>query len=435
MAAPDHESVRMQKLEDENQRLKRAVEELSVLNELAAAIGGINNSEEVIRKIISRSLRAVGAEQGVITMVDEREDLPMKTFIRAQVSSSEQDQYHFNQALLGWMIINRRPLMVNDPPNDDRFRGVPWDVSVRSVLCVPMLTRAALKGVLSVYNKKDTGGFTADDQRLLAIIAAQSAQVVENARLYEEERSLMKMQEEFRLASQIQTDLLPKGAPGLKGYDIAGATFPARTVGGDYYDFIPVDEHSLAICLGDVSGKGVPASLLMANLQASLRSQTYNGISVKECISRCNHHLYQSTSPEKFATLFYGILDTDKDTLTYCNAGHEPPFLIRKNGEPERLTEGGTMIGIMDSFPFQEAVVSFKPGDVLVVYSDGVSEAMNDGMEQFGEERLVKAIGAKDEPGAAGLIERIVEAVRSHAGKAPQYDDITALVVRRVPAA
>lgn len=434
MAAPDHESVRMQKLEEENLRLRRAVEELSVLNELAAAIGALNNSEEVIRKIISRSLRAVGAEQGVITLVEEEPNQPMKTLIRTQVSSSEQDQFHFNQALLGWMILNKKPLMVNDPSDDDRFRAVPWDSSVHSVLCVPMLTRSALKGVLSVYNKKGSGGFSQDDQRLLAIIAAQSAQVVENARLYEEERSLMKMQEEFKLASQIQTDLLPKQSPGYHGYDIAGATFPARTVGGDYFDFIPIDDNRLAICLGDVSGKGLPASLLMANLQASLRSQTYNGNSVRECIARCNHHLFQSTSPEKFATLFYGVLDTQTGKLTYCNAGHEPPFLLSENGQAVRLKEGGTMIGIMDSFPFQEAEITFKPGDMLIVYSDGVSEAMNSDKEQFGEARLSESLAQNRGAGAGQLIEQLVKAVRAHAGGAPQYDDITALVVKRVTA-
>ncbi len=431
MATPDSGSVGLQKLEDENRRLRRAVEELSILNELAAAIGALNNSEEVIRKIISRSLRAVGAEQGVITMVDEQPDQPMKTLIRTQVSSSEQDQFHFNQALLGWMILNKKPLMVNDPPSDERFKGVPWDNSVHSVLCVPMLTRSALKGVLSVYNKKGNCGFSLDDQRLLAIIAAQSAQVVENARLYEEERSLMKMQEEFKLASQIQADLLPKESPKFQGYDIAGATFPARAVGGDYFDFIPVDDHRLAICLGDVSGKGLPAALLMANLQASLRSQTYNDNPVRECIARCNHHLFQSTSAEKFATLFYGILDTHANKLTYCNAGHEPPFLVSENGQSERLKEGGTMIGIMDSFPFQEAVITFKPGDMLIVYSDGVSEAMNSDKEQFGESRLSESLAQNRALTAGHLIEQLVRGVRTHAGSAPQYDDITTLVVKR----
>ncbi len=425
------DSFSFQRLEEENQRLKRAIDELSILNELAMAIGALNNSEEVIRKIISRSLRAVNAEQGVITLVEEEPDQPMRTLIRTMVSSSEHGQYHFNQTLLGWMILNKKALLVNDPPKDERFRGIIWDGAVSSILCVPMLTRSALKGVLTVYNKKGGNGFTEDDQRLLSIIAAQSAQVVENARLYEEERNLLKMQQEVKLASQIQTDLLPKEFPSLPGYDIAGATFPARTIGGDYFDFIQVDEHKLAICLGDVSGKGLPAALLMANLQASLRSQTYNGNSVKECIARCNHQLYQSTSPEKFATLFYGIVDTQNHTLTYCNAGHEPPFLISGGGKPFRLNEGGTMMGIMDGFPFEEAVVSLQPGDILVSYSDGVTEAMNVIKEQFGESKLADLIRENADIPAEKIIEEIVKAVRTHAGEAPQYDDITALVIRR----
>lgn len=275
MITSDGSSTQVHKLEEENERLKRAVDELSILNELATAIGALNSSEEVIRKIIGRSLRAVNAEQGVITVVDEQPDQPMKTLIRSMVSSSDHGQFHFNQALLGWMILNKKPLTVNDPPNDERFRGIPWDGSVHSVLCVPMLTRSALKGVLAVYNKKGGKGFTLDDQRLLAIIAAQSAQVVENARLYEEERSLIKMQQEFKLAAQIQADLLPKESPKIPGYDIAGATYPARTIGGDYFDFISLDQNRIAVCLGDVSGKGLTAALLMANLQASLRSQSH----------------------------------------------------------------------------------------------------------------------------------------------------------------
>ncbi len=404
---------------------------MSILNELATAIGALNNSEEVIRKIISRSLRAVNAEQGVITLVDEEPNQPMMTLVRTMVSSSEQGQFHFNQALLGWMILNKKPLTVNDPPNDERFRGIPWDGSVHSILCAPMLTRSSLKGVLAVYNKKGGKGFTQDDQRLLAIIAAQSAQVVENARLYEEERSLIKMQEEFKLAAQIQADLLPKESPNLPGYDIAGATFSAKAIGGDYFDFISLDERKIATCLGDVSGKGLTAALLMANLQASLRSQTYMGNSVRECIAKVNRHLFQSTSPEKFATLFYGILDTTNHTFTYCNAGHEPPMLIGGNGKLSRLKEGGTVVGIIDGFAFQDAVVDLQPGDMLIAYSDGVTEAMNADKEQFGENRLLDLIKRNLDNSAKGLVEQIVKAIRTHAGEAPQYDDITALVVKR----
>jgi sigma-B regulation protein RsbU (phosphoserine phosphatase) len=294
-----------------------------------------------------------------------------------------------------------------------------------------MLTRSVLKGVLTVYNKKTGRGFTDDDQRLLAIIAAQSAQVVENARLYEEERSLFKIQQELKLASQIQADLLPKSPPTLAGYDIAGATFPARAIGGDYYDFIPLSETKVAVALGDVSGKGLTAALLMANLQASLRSHTYMANSVKDCVAKVNRHIFQSTSPEKFATLFYGILDTRTHALIYCNAGHEPPILINKDGEPARLKDGGTVIGIADSFEFQEVAVPLQVGDMLVAFSDGVTEAMSDEREQFGEQRLTNLLKQNVGAPSGKLVDEIVRAVKSHAGQAPQHDDITTIVLRR----
>ncbi len=418
-------------LRDENRRLRRAVDELSILNELAAAIGALSEPGEIIRKILARSLRAVDAEQGVLSLVEEEPDLPMKTLVRTTISSSEHEQFHFNQALLGWMVLNKKPLTVNSPSTDERFRGLQWDKTVSSVLCVPMLIRSSLTGVLAVYNKRGETGFTDDDQRLLAIIASQSAQVVENARLFEEERSLILMRQELKLASQIQRDLLPREPPHHAGYDIAGATFPARTVGGDYFDFIPLGEHKVAVCVGDIAGKGLPAALLMANLQASLHGITNAADTAKDCVARLNQHLYRSTGPEKFATLFYATLDTASHELTYCNAGHEPPLLFTGRDEPKLLQEGGTVIGIGEGLPFEEATVRFEPGDVLVVYSDGITEAMNPVKEQFGEETLMRLVRQDIGLSADELIARITEAVKAHAGEAPQHDDITALVVRR----
>src|SRR5712692_6084662 len=271
---------------EENRRLKRAIEELSILNDLARAIGASLNSQEVMQTIIHRSLRAVHAEQGVITLVGPQAEDAMKTLVRSVMSSSDHEKFHFNQSLLGWMHLNKKPLILNDPQHDDRFKGVRFDESVLSLLAVPMMVKSALKGILAVYNKKDGKIFTEGDQRLLAIIAAQSAQVVENARLYEEEQALFRMQEEVRLAARIQLDLLPKSPPEIKGYDIAGKSVPAQLVGGDYFDFIPTHDYRLALSVGDVSGKGLPASLLMASLQATLRGQTMVSSFAKECVRR-----------------------------------------------------------------------------------------------------------------------------------------------------
>ncbi|MBN1505097.1 MAG: PP2C family protein-serine/threonine phosphatase [Candidatus Eisenbacteria bacterium] len=422
-------------LEEENRRLRRAVEELTILNDLARAIGASHNSQEIMNTIIRRSLRAVNCEQGVITLVDEKANQPMKTLIRTMVSSAEHQPLHLNQSLIGWMYLNKRPLLVNDPSADDRFKGVRWDASIRSLLCVPLLIKSELKGVLTVYNKRG-GGFTEEDQRLLAIIAGQSAQIIETARLYEEEQALVHMREELRLALDIQVGLLPKSSPQIPGYDIAGRSIPAEVVGGDYFDFIPMEEDQLAFCLGDISGKGMPAAVLMANLQATIRGQTLLKCSPKECLGRSNTLLYLSTDPQKFATLFYGILDYRNHRLCYCNAGHERPYMVasagKEAGKPARLDVGGIILGCVEQFPYEETCLPFNRGDLIVVFSDGVTEAMSETGEEYGEERIANLLAANPNESAAGLIEKLVASVAEHAGKRSQTDDITLVAVRRL---
>jgi sigma-B regulation protein RsbU (phosphoserine phosphatase) len=417
--------------EEENRRLRRAVEELSILNDLARAIGASLNSQEIMHTIIHRSLRAINAEQGVITMVDKQSGESMKTLLRTSVSSGSREQFHFNQSLLGWMYLNKRPIVINDPAKDQRFRGVTWDPSIHSLLSVPMMMKSELKGVLTVYNKKGGTTFTEEDQRLLAIIASQSAQVIENARLYEAEQALFRMKEELRTAAKIQHDLLPHAPPAIPGYDIAGNSVPAQVVGGDYFDFIPTEGHALAICVGDVSGKGLPASLLMANLQATLRGQTLLSTSAKVCIRRANRLLYQSTSSEKFATLFYGLLDPVGHTLTFCNAGHESPFILTGGELMRRLTTGGTVLSIVEDFPFEEEATPILAGDLLVIYSDGITEAMNERGEQFGERRLAAIIREHHDASAAGLMDEILAATRLHSRGLQQTDDMTLIVLKR----
>jgi sigma-B regulation protein RsbU (phosphoserine phosphatase) len=186
-------------LERENQQLRRAVEELSVLNELSIAISSSRGTEEVIQTIIRRSIKAVGAEQGVITMVGDDVSDPTKTLVRAMASSGDREAYSPDQNLLGWMYINRKPLVINQPRSDSRFQGVKWSESVRSLVSVPMQVHSRLIGILTLYNKKRGGEFSTGDQRLLSILAGQSAQVVETARLYEEEKKLATVQQELRI--------------------------------------------------------------------------------------------------------------------------------------------------------------------------------------------------------------------------------------------
>jgi sigma-B regulation protein RsbU (phosphoserine phosphatase) len=428
---PELDSAQLRALRDENEQLKRALEELSILNELARAISASMDSEDIIQKIVRRSVRAVDAEQSVITLVDRRSDDSMKTLVRAMRTSSAHERFHLNQNLLGWMHLHKRPLLTNDPRNDERFRGVRWEESIHSLICVPLMVKSELIGVLTVYNKKNKVQFTEADQRLLGIIAAQSAQVVENARLYEEEKAYVIMQQQVQLARQIQIDLLPKSPPDIPNYDIAGVSIPAQEVGGDYFDFIVLDNAILAVCLGDVSGKGLPASLLMANLQATLRGQTFFETSAGLCTTRSNQLLYKSTDPEKFATLFYGVLNADTHEFCFCNAGHENPMLFAGSDEPVRLATGGLVLGVSNDFPFEEETVTIGDDGLLVIFSDGVSEASNPEDIQFGDDRVLDLIRANRHESSADIISKIVDAVREHTGDAPQMDDITLIAVKR----
>jgi len=421
-------------LQEENQRLKRAVRELSCLNELAQEIGSSLNSESIMAKVIKRAVESVQAKQGDVTLIDEK-STERQTLIRAMVSSVKQPAYHLTENLTGWMLAGKRPLVINDPRSDERFSGVAWPEDVKSVICVPLMVKSKLIGVLSVYNKMSDGGFDDDDERLLSIIAAQSAQVIETARLYEEERALLEVKEDLRLAAKIQEKLLPKAAPVVSGYDIAGKSLPAQQVGGDYFDFIKTDEADIAVGVGDVSGKGLPASLLMANLQATVRGQALVGHNCREIVNRSNKLIYRSTAPEKFATFFLCNFNSRKNLLCYTNAGHNPALLF-PNGEdsPLLLKTGGIPLGIREEFSFLEELVPFVPGDMLVIYSDGITEALDSKEDEFGLDRLVGTIAeCRDKP-AQEVHQSILQAVSAHVGNAPQHDDITLLIVKRVQA-
>lgn len=426
------ENIADNSLQAENIKLRRAVEELSILNELARAIGASHSAEEVMRTIVARSLKAVNAEQGVITLIDKESQQPGKTLIRSVASSSEHQPFHANQSLMGWMLINKKPIIIDHPQHDTRFKGVTWDESICSLVCVPLMVKSQMVGVMTLYNKKQLETFTDEDQRLLSIIAGQSAQVIENARLYEEEKALIGMKEELRLAYDIQMNLLPKAPPTIPGYDIAGMSIPAKNVGGDYFDFILRGRDELAICLADITGKGMPAALLMANLQATIRAQSVASASAAPCLDHSNNLLYESTDSEKFATIFYGLLNCQTHQLNYSNGGHNDPLLFSGKNAPQRLRTGGIMLGALPNMSYMEETISLQPDDLLVLYSDGITEAENDRDEEFGESKLIELIANHHQASAKELIERIIVAVRDFAGQKPQSDDITLVVIRRV---
>lgn len=417
----------------EIQKLKLAVKELSVLNDISTAVSTTHDLDQVIELIVHECVNHLNVEQGAIMLLDQNEtDDKFHTIIREFETETDIIPYHFGVQLSGWMVKNQKPLLINDVPSDDRFTNLSDDeFPIKSILSAPLKTKGRLIGVLNVFNKISEDGFTLDDQRILSIIATQSAQVVENARLYDEEQSLKKIEEELKIANDIQTRLLPKTNPQINGFDIASKSVPAKEVGGDYYDFIQIDENNIVICLGDISGKGMPAALLMANLQATLRGQALFTSSAGECLTRANKLLYHSTDRQNYATLFYGILDSSNDTFRFSNAGHNPPILMNSDKKVISLTKGGTVLGFMEDFQFEEDSVNLKKGDTIIIYSDGINEAFNIDDEEYGEENLLSIIKDSLTLDAEKIIENVFESVRSHVQDAPQSDDITIVVIKK----
>ena len=239
-----------------------------------------------------------------------------------------------------------------------------------------------------------------------------------------------RLEKELAIAREIQASFLPKQAPELPGFELAGTSIPHDQVGGDYYDFIPVSETRIGLAVADVSGKGIPAALIMAGFRMSLLAEIRNEFAIRAVMRKVNSLLHESTDRDKFVTAFYGVLDTKNRVLTFSNGGHNPPILLRRGGAVEHLEEGGVALGVLADVRYEDRPVALFPGDVLVMYTDGVSEAESPNMEQFGTERLEQTIERLASRSAQEIVDGIVETVLAWAGERGQNDDLTLLVLK-----
>lgn len=422
---------KLEQLTAENKKLRQAVDKLSMLNDLSLSISGTVERDKIMNTIIDRSICFIGAEQGNITLFNDSEDADGEILVRSTCSTKSQLPLYSEKELLHWMRYNQKPIRLNDPHSNTDFDQMQWSDNVHSILSVPLKFRSRLIGVLTIYNKKGSQNFTEKDQQLLSIISSQSAQVIENARLYQEERNLQEMRRKVEVANKIQEQLLPRESPDLKHYNLAGKNVTAQTIGGDYYDFIQLDEYRWAVCLGDVSGKGLPASLLMSNLQALIRGEIPCEISPSALLESVNNKLYSNTDIEKYATLFVGILDTNSHTLTYSNAGHEHPFLLHFDGSYERLKTGGIPVGMMNDQIFEQETIEIGKGDKLAIFSDGIIDNRNQNNEEFGEERFKNLLEKKYETTGEQLLKEIFDISLKFSGESKLFDDMTAVVLAR----
>lgn len=297
-------------------------------------------------------------------------------------------------------------------------------------LAVPLSQKEELIGFIGLSQKATRFRFTYEDLTLLNVLANQLVVAIDNAKLYAESLEKQKLEEELLVARQIQLALLPKTLPTGEGFEVSAYIQPARQVGGDYYDFIKTGDESFGIAIADATGKGIPAALLVSLLHASLRAEAKNSPLPNLVISNVNQLIYSSTSTEKFATMFYGEFDPQKRSLCYCNAGHNYPVLLRKSGEIEFLKEGGLILGAFAFATYEKSERFLDSEDILVFYSDGLTEAFNKAEEQFGEKRLLDLLEASRHQTADEIKNILVQEVNNFSRGATFWDDFTLVVLK-----
>jgi sigma-B regulation protein RsbU (phosphoserine phosphatase) len=324
----------------------------------------------------------------------------------------------------------------NSALSEDERRNL---ASLHPQLLLPLMTKQNLLGIISLGEKRSEAPYSGTDLRLLKSVASQTALALSNAELTSaiavEIGRREKLNREIEIAREVQERLFPQRLPEIAGLDYFGRCRTALGVGGDYYDFLALPDGKLGVALGDVSGKGIAAALTMASLQASLRADAMRaGNDIAGLITRVNAMLYDASAEDRYATLFYAQYDPATHRLNYVNAGHCPPILLRsaaKHGAVERLDQaGGTVVGLLPECAYEQAEVSLAPGDLLVIYTDGFSEAMNPDLTEWGEKRLIQAIVACNAFPARDSITRIIQAADAFAAGAPQSDDMTLVILR-----
>ncbi|HSL22961.1 MAG TPA: GAF domain-containing SpoIIE family protein phosphatase [Vicinamibacterales bacterium] len=300
----------------------------------------------------------------------------------------------------------------------------------QSEIAVPIVTNAQVIGALNVESDR-LDAFTPEDGELLEAFAVAAAISIEKAVLHRQVVEKHLIEQQLKIAREVQASLLPAAPPAVQGYDIAGLNLPAWDIGGDYFDYFPLADGRLGLVIADVSGKGVPAALLMATFRAALRSEVRKNRPIPAIISDVRGTLIESMDTSRFVSAVFGVLDPGPGTFTYVNCGHNPPMLLHARGESELLAAGGPALGMFDGERAAPGTVHLDPGDTLLLYTDGVVESTDASLAEFGEARLARVLSDYAARPAGEIIGALLEATRSYAGRERYDDDFTLVVVKR----
>ncbi len=331
------------------------------------------------------------------------------------------------EGLIGHVAVSGKPFISPDVRNEPRYINA--RAGTRSEMVAPIISNSEVIGVFDLESD-ELNAYAKDDLEILGLLASQVAIIIEKVMLHDQLIEKQRLETQLEVARQVQLELLPARDPQLEGFDISAYNFPTEEVSGDYYDWVRIYDDQIGIVIADVSGKGVPAALLMAFLRASLRAATHIGYAPHISMSKVNYLLWESIERNQFVTAFYGILDSANRTLAYCNAGHNPPFLMEADGKVHFEERGGVPLGMFRDTRYYEYFANIQPGQVLVLYTDGVTEANNRALEEYGRDRLVEAVRNCRHLSSREMIDFIHHDVLNWTEGLGATDDVTFFIIK-----
>ncbi len=415
--------------------------QVAALLEGLRALGSGRVLDEVLALVMDSALEVTGAERGFIMLASGTGDLEFKIARGRGRLTLSGKQFETSRKIPEEVFSTGQEKIVADLLDGDLANVHMGTVAlgIRHVLCTPLrlvryLERAEQQteekriGVLYLDSREKGALLSRAARTALETLATEAAVAIENARLYRETLEKARMEQEMRIAAEIQQALLPESRRQGAYFDAVGQSMACRSIGGDFFDYVDLPEGAFGFAVGDVAGKGAPAALLTAVIQGVFSSQAQTGVPPSETLSRVNQALIRRAIESRFCTAFYATVKPD-GTLTYCNAGHNPPMVFTADGV-KRLEKGGLILGLFEHATFEEDTMTLHPGDLLVAFSDGVTEALSASGEEYGEDRLFACVEANRQKSTREILDAIFASVREFSVGAVQSDDVTALVVR-----
>jgi len=417
------------------ERLQQDQKIMAVMGAVSQALIYHMPLEKLLDHIMDVLIQNLPMDRGVLMIKNESTLALEPKVVRVQNAALRTQSIFVSQSIVREALERNSAILISDIQAEEGLRAQASVVQaqIHSAMCVPLWNNQDIIGLIYCDRASLLEQFTEDDLRLLTLLANLAAVKIENARLIDESIKALQYERELALAVQIQKNFLPRAEPDFAPYEISGSARACRRVGGDYYDYILIDKHRLAVVVADVSGVGVSASLLMASLRGALHEKFPGTVDLGELAAKLNDFVYASSDSHLFISFFLAIIDRTKDEVAFVNAGHNPPLLVEAQGQVQVLESTGLCLGMFPDQSYGQRTVALRPGDILCFYTDGIVESRRDESEEYGEGRLGDKVRELRDLPARTIMDEIFEDVLAFSGCSEAGDDMTLVIVKRNP--